>query len=306
MARSLLRLSTVTLLWLGAMAACSSEGPGTLTPGADGAPGLQPDGAPGAETGPGADASAPGDGAPTVTDAAPDGAPPSTGPNKPNCKYQAHKTGLTTLQQSGGLSFSVYAPANYKPEVGHAVVVLMHGQDSNGVPELNALWKPIADQEQLVVLAPKGSRPATNGDATVGNWATADLDKVLTLMTEVDDCYNVFPKKHLLWGFSEGTFYGYLLGLGAAGRFSGLAMGGANTSFARQSGYSPATAAWKLPVSHVHGTQDPNPIAVTYQDRADFQARGHVFTLHEHPGGHSITAAQVRSQYDDLRASSAP
>jgi hypothetical protein len=209
-------------------------------------------------------------------------------------------------QAAGGLAFSVYAPSNYDPNVGHTVVVLMHGQDSNGVPELNALWKPIADAEQLVLVAPKGSRPATSGDPSGANWATADLNKVLALMVEVDDCYDVFPKKHILWGFSEGTFYGYLLGVGAANRFSGLAMGGANMSFARQNGVTPASASWKIPVSHVHGAQDQNPIAITYQDRTEFQGRGHVFTLHEHPGGHSITAAQVRMQYDDLKGSSAP
>lgn len=106
-----------------------------------------------------------------------DGGTPATGSNKPNCKYTAHKTGMSSLQQAGGLSFTVYTPTSYDPQVGHTVVVLMHGQDSNGVPELTALWKPIADDpaQHLVLVAPKGSRPATNGDATAGNWATADL-----------------------------------------------------------------------------------------------------------------------------------
>jgi predicted esterase len=237
-----------------------------------------------------------------------DGSTPSTGSSKPNCKYTAHQTGMTSLQQAGGLAFTVYAPASYDPQVGHTVVVLMHGQDSNGVPELTALWKPIADDpaQHLVLVAPKGSRPATNGDATAGNWATADLNNVLAIMTEVDDCYDVFPKKHILWGFSEGCFYGYLLGIGAADSFSGLAMGGANTSFARQNGYAPANATWKIPVSDVHGTMDPNPISLTYQDKADFIAAGHVFTLHEHAGGHTISPEQVRMQYDDLSASTSP
>ena len=74
-----------------------------------------------------------------------DGGTPATGSNKPNCKYTAHKTGMSSLQQAGGLSFTVYTPTSYDPQVGHTVVVLMHGQDSNGVPELTALWKPIAD-----------------------------------------------------------------------------------------------------------------------------------------------------------------
>ena len=233
---------------------------------------------------------------------------PSTGPDKPNCKYQAHKTGLTQLQQAGGLSFNVYAPPSYDPKVGHTVVVIMHGQDSNGVPELTTLWQPIADTagEALVLVAPKGSRPATNNDPTVGNWATADLNLVQDIMGLVDDCYDVFPKKHILWGFSEGCFYGYLLGIGAADSFSGLAMGGANTSFARDNGYPPSAATWKIPVSDVHGDMDPNPISLTLQDKADFEAAGHVFTLHEHPGGHTITPAQVLSQYQDLKASSSP
>jgi predicted esterase len=156
-----------------------------------------------------------------------------------------------------------------------------------------------------VLIAPKGSRAPTNG-GNGGNWATADLNLVQDIMTDVDDCYNVFTKKHLLWGFSAGCFYGYLLGIGAAEQFSGLAMGAANTSFARQNGYPPSKAGWKIPVSHVHGVTDFNPIATTRQDKTDFEAAGHVFTLHEHPGGHSITAAQVRTQYDDLKASVSP
>jgi len=284
--------------------ACSSDSSalGTGAPGS-GSDGGDPDGAD----------LPPDEGGSTSTDAkpgtTPDGATgPANGPDKPNCKYQAHKTGLTQLQQAGGLSFNVYAPPSYDPKVGHTVVVIMHGQDSNGVPELTALWQPIADTagENLVLVAPKGSRAATNGDATAGNWATADLNHVTEIMALVDDCYDVFPKKHILWGFSEGCFYGYLLGIGAADSFSGLAMGGANTSFARDNGYPPSAATWKIPVSDVHGDMDPNPISLTLQDKADFEAAGHVFTLHEHPGGHSITAAQVLSQYNDVKGSSSP
>lgn len=232
---------------------------------------------------------------------------PSTGPTGA-CKIQgqAHKTGLSSLTHSNGLKYSVYAPSSYDKNVGHPVVVLMHGQDSDGVPELNALWKPIADSDQLVLVAPRGSRPSTTGNANVGNWAAADLELVLDVMTDVDACYNVLTKKHVLWGFSAGTFYGYLLGIAATDRFSGLAMGGANTSFARQNGYPPSKSLWKVPVSHVHGKTDFNAISITYQDKSDFEAAGHVFTLHEHAGGHSISPAQVKMQWDDLKASNSP
>jgi hypothetical protein len=97
-----------------------------------------------------------------------------------------------------------------------------------------------------------------------------------------------------------------LLGIAAADRFSGLAMGGSNTSFARQNGYAPADSQWKIPVSHVQGTSDPNGMSQTLQDKSDFEAAGHVFTLYQPNQGHTITAAQVLAQYNDLKASLSP
>ncbi len=230
------------------------------------------------------------------------------GSSKPNCKYVAHQTGLNEHQQVGGLAFHTYAPASYDPNVGHRVVVIMHGQDSDGTPELTSLWQSIADSEELVLVAPKGSQPATdpmtypNG----ANWSVDDLNHVQDLVSEIDDCYDVDVKRHILWGFSEGCFYGYLLGIGAATQFSGLAMGGANTSFARENGYPPSAETWPIPVSHVQGTTDPNGTAQPEQDKLDFQAAGSVFTLYEPSQGHTITQAQVMQQYEDLKDSSSP
>ncbi|MEO8797474.1 MAG: hypothetical protein ABI551_06280, partial [Polyangiaceae bacterium] len=228
--------------------------------------------------------------------------------SKPSCKYTAHKTGLSAFQQAGGLAFHVYAPASYDPNVGHRVVIILHGQDSDGTAELTSLWKPIADAEQLVLVAPKGSKPSTDPtDYPNGaNWSVSDLNHVQDLLGDIDDCYNVDVKRHILWGFSEGCFYGYLLGIGAATQFSGLAMGGANTSFARENGYPPSAETWHIPVSHVQGTTDPNGTAQPTQDKADFEAAGSVFTLYEPNQGHTITLAQVQQQYDDLKDSSSP
>lgn len=230
------------------------------------------------------------------------------GSAKPNCKYAAHATGLQEYTQVGGSPFHTYVPASYDPEVAHRVVFILHGQDSDGTGEMAALWQPIADAESLVLVAPKGSGAATDPASypNGANFKTTDLNQIAELVGEIDECYNVDPHRHILWGFSEGGFYGYLLGLGAAELFSGLAMGGANTGFAQQNGFAPATAAWKIPVSHVHGTQDQNPIGYTRQDQTAFEAAGHVFTLHEHPGGHSISAEQVQMQWDDLKASASP
>jgi poly(3-hydroxybutyrate) depolymerase len=297
LAAAAILLTTASL----AGAACSSTDGGGLSGNGDGADGGG-DSA-GLVDGPSAgDSGNPGrDGA--VTDAG-----SGADANKSSCKYQAHKTGLSAFQQAGGLAFHVYAPSSYDPNVAHTVVVVMHGQDSDGTAELTALWQPIADSAQLVLVAPKGSRPATN-PATYpngANWATADLNHVQDLVGEIDDCYDVNLKKHILWGFSEGGFYGYLLGIGAANQFSGLAMGGSDTSFARSNGFAPASAPWKIPVSHVQGTTDPNGTAQPMQDKTDFEAAGHVFTLYLPVQGHTITAAQVLAQYNDLKASSSP
>lgn len=282
-------------------AGCSSSSPDTgpqgTPPGDDG--GSTPDGD---------------SGTPVTKDAAPDAKSEggsdagNNGSDKPNCKYTAHKTGLSTFQQASGLAFHVYAPTSYDPKVGHRVVIIMHGQDSDGTAELTMLWKPIADAEQLVLVAPKGSRASTDPTnyPNGANWAVADLNHVQDLVTEIDDCYNVDVKRHILWGFSEGGFYGYLLGIGAATQFSGLAMGGSNTSFARQNGYPPSVETWHIPVSHVQGKTDPNGLGPSEQDKADFVAAGSVFTLYEPNQGHTITLAQVQQQYQDLKSSSSP
>jgi poly(3-hydroxybutyrate) depolymerase len=295
------------LVSLAEVAACSDSDPAGTGPGGDGIGGPGGGGADGA-----AQADAPGstDGGGGGNDAGPpsDGSSVVPDANKSACKYQAHKTGLTAFQQAGGLAFHVYAPTSYDPNVAHTVVVILHGQDSDGTGELAALWQPIADASALVLVAPKGSRPATD-PATYpngANWATDDLNHIVDLVAEMDACYTVDAKKHILWGFSEGCFYGYLLGIGSANTFSGLAMGGANTSFARQSGYAPADAAWKIPVSHVQGTTDPNGMTQTLQDKTDFEAAGHVFTLYQPVQGHTITPDQVLAQYNDLKASSSP
>jgi poly(3-hydroxybutyrate) depolymerase len=300
---ALLSLSLCPVLVL----ACSANDPASLAGDGTGADG----GGTGADGGgsTGADAAGKTDGGGgSDTGASGDGGGGGVDANKSGCAYQAHKTGLSAFQQTGGLAFHVYAPASYDPNVPHTVVVLMHGQDSDGTGELAALWQPIADASSLVLVAPKGSRPATD-PATYpngANWATADLAHVVDLVAEIDACYTVDPKKHILWGFSEGCFYGYLLGIGSAKTFSGLAMGGANTSFARGDGYAPANASWKIPVSHVQGTTDPNGMTQVLQDKADFEAAGHVFTLYQPVQGHTITAAQVLAQYNDLKASSSP
>jgi poly(3-hydroxybutyrate) depolymerase len=238
------------------------------------------------------------------------GTPLKDGGTKPKgtCKYTANATGLKSGQQTGGLAFHTYAPSSYDASVPHTVVVIMHGQDSDGTGELTSLWQPIADANQLVLLAPKGSQAAT--DPTTypngANWSVNDLNNVQDLVTDIDDCYNVDAHKHILWGFSEGCFYGYLLGVGAATQFSGLAMGGANTSFARENGYPPSAETWHIPVSHVIGTTDPNGTAPSEQDKTDFIAAGSVFTLYEPNQGHTITEAQVLQQFTDLKNSSSP
>jgi len=224
------------------------------------------------------------------------------------CKYAANKTGLNAYQQAGGLAFHVYAPSSYDASVAHTVIVIMHGQDSDGTAELQDLWQPIADQEQLILLAPKGSGASTDPTAypNGANWQVDDLNAIQDLVGEIDDCYSVDRHKHILWGFSEGAFYGYLLGIGAADQFSGLAMGGANTGFAQQYGYPPSAEQWKIPVSHVQGTTDPNGMAPVLADQMAFEAAGSTFTLYQPNQGHTITQAQVAQQYEDLKDSVSP
>jgi hypothetical protein len=47
-------------------------------------------------------------------------------------------------------------------------------------------------------------------------------------------------------------------------------------------------------------------MAPVLQDKADFEAAGHTFTLYQPNQGHTITPAQVLAQYNDLKGSSSP
>jgi poly(3-hydroxybutyrate) depolymerase len=223
-----------------------------------------------------------------------------TGPDKPNCKYTAHKTGQESL--TGALPFTTYVPANYDRNKGHTVVVILHGFGGDGVGELNAFWKAIADREELVLVAPKAVTIVQGAAA----WRQADEPKVLSVMDDVDNCYNVNPKKHLLWGFSMGGNYGYLYGLRNANRFMGLAMGGALSYLGQLSPPGPGQVAWKIPFSHVHGTNDMTPINGVRMEAAGYRQAGHTFNLLEHNNGHSISAEQVEKQWNDLKGSSSP
>ena len=69
----------------------------------------------------------------------------------------------------------------------------------------------------------RARRPTATSTSATGRPPTSTRSS--TIMTLVDDCYDVFPKKHILWGFSEGTFYGYLLGIGAAEQLLGARHG---------------------------------------------------------------------------------
>jgi poly(3-hydroxybutyrate) depolymerase len=222
-----------------------------------------------------------------------------TGPDKPNCKFTAHKTGETALQ--GALQFVTYAPPTYDKTKGHTMVIVMHGSGSDGTGEMRAFWKGLADRDELVLVAPHGQ------GQTGGNWGRSDEPKFLSVIDEVDKCYNINPKKHLLWGFSAGGNYGYLFGLSNAQRFMGLAMGGSFSYLGVLGPPGPGQIAWKVPFSHVNGTNDQAAdIRAVRMEQAGFKQAGHFYNLTEHANGHSITAAQVEIQYNDLKGYSSP
>jgi predicted esterase len=233
----------------------------------------------------------------------PEGPGDSTGPGASGCAFGAHATGTQLLQKPGGLAFTTYAPANYDKNVGHPMVVIMHGAGLDGSGELRSLWQEIADRDQLVLVAPQGS--ATAQGARIWNKGS-DAPQVLATMTELDKCYNIFKRKHFLWGFSDGGYMVYQIGIQSTKRFAGLAPAGCNTANAQNIGLTPASCQWKIPISHSHGQTERSPIEQARRERDQFVALGHVFSLNEHPGGHSIRKEFVDKQWADLKSAVAP
>ena len=218
---------------------------------------------------------------------------------KPPCASNPNKTGLTNRTAQGN-AYVAYVPASYVSTKLTPLVIALHGAGDTAQNYLNVIWKGNADTGGFIVIAPEGTAPLGNGFT----WNGSDEDLILAAAADVYDCYTIDPKKEIMHGFSAGGIMAYMIGLDHAELFSGIAISSADLESAEAIfGGSLLPSAWKIPVSHTHGTQDQNfPIQYAIQGMDTLIEAGHPFYWHPFDGGHTTTPQFASAMYADLKS----
>jgi len=223
--------------------------------------------------------------------------------SKPPCASNPDKGGFTNRTAAGN-PYVAYVPASYDPNALTPLVVALHGAGDTAMNYLDVVWKADADADGFIVIAPEGTAPLGNGYT----WDSTDESLILAAATDVYACYAIDPKKEIIHGFSAGGIMAYLIGLHDAARFSGISISSADLDSAEAIYGAPLLpSAWKIPVSHFHGTQDQNfPIQYAIDGMNRLLDAGHPFFWHPFDGGHTTNAGFASTMYTDLKSSTAP
>jgi poly(3-hydroxybutyrate) depolymerase len=220
------------------------------------------------------------------------------------CSTKQDATGLVKRIDQTGHEYYTYAPLSYDAGTPIPVVISLHGAGDTAANFVQ-LWETDADQKGFLVLVPEASAPLGPGYT----WDISDTNVILGAMNDIDRCYNIDVRRHILHGFSAGGIIGYLLGLSQSPRFSGLAIASSDLGTAEYFFGGPLLPSyWLIPVSIYHGEQDPNfPFAPCAEGSRDALIdAGHVVHFHPFMGGHTTNAADALQMYEDLESSMSP
>jgi predicted esterase len=226
-------------------------------------------------------------------------------PDRSKCPTNPDQVGKTKRMYGSGPGYTLYVPKTYDMHVPSALIEVLHGAGDT-VPNYLQLWEPVADQRNVIILAPEASSPLSTGFT----WLNSDETFILGELDDVASCYSIDPKRRILHGFSAGGVMAYWLGLAKADLFSGIAIFSADLGSAEAvSGMTLLPAPWKIPVSHTHGMDDQNfPISYALASKTRLEAAGHPFYWHPVPGGHTAPATipNALQAFDDLKSGAAP
>jgi len=96
-------------------------------------------------------------------------------------------------------------PEKYDPRVPHGLVVWLHPPGKFDQQQLVEFWKPLADEHDLIVLAPKGGDPA--------RWLPDELRFVDRLLDQVTKTYTIDPTRIVTHGYQGGAAMAYAVAL---------------------------------------------------------------------------------------------
>jgi serine protease Do len=99
----------------------------------------------------------------------------------------------------------LYVPEDYSPRVPHGVVVWLHAPGGANDEELVALWKPLCEQHDFILLAPKASDRA--------KWSPTEARFIRRILDEAIKTYTVDPARVVVHGHQAGGAMAYLVAM---------------------------------------------------------------------------------------------
>ncbi len=98
-----------------------------------------------------------------------------------------------------------YVPESYSPRLAYGVVVWLHAPGGVKQEELLERWKPLCDEHDLILLAPKSSDPT--------RWQPTEARFVRRVLDNVMKNYATDPARIVVHGHEGGGAMAYLVGL---------------------------------------------------------------------------------------------
>jgi poly(3-hydroxybutyrate) depolymerase len=165
----------------------------------------------------------------------------------------------------GEVSYELYIPTAYAPDIALPMLALFHGQGGDGAG-IRAFWRDLAEEHDLILMA-------TTSTGASGGWSGAtDIGRFAAALEDALGAYNIDRDRLYAWGFSAGGHFVHGIALANADTFAAYAVSaGVLDAFAGAG--APAGASRRIPVQVHIGVDDPlHPAA--QQDRNRFIAAG--------------------------------
>ncbi len=167
-------------------------------------------------------------------------------------------------------NYRIFLPTGFNSSVQRPLVFNLHGYTSNAIQqELYSGFNSVADTANVVVCYPNGINNAWN---IVGGFPN-DIGFIDTLITVINNQFNINLNRVYSTGLSNGGFLSNLLGCSLANRIAAIApVAGTNVPLIQNS-CSPSR---QVPVLYIHGDADA---VVNYNGSTGYVSAADLMTL---------------------------
>jgi predicted esterase len=118
-------------------------------------------------------------------------------------------------------SYWIYVPANYDPNVSHALVIWLHaaGQGGKDANDMVAIWRDVCEEQHIILVGPKSESET--------GWLASESEFVQEAAREVLKEFTIDRQRVVAHGMGVGGQLAFYLGLNARDLIRGVATTGA-------------------------------------------------------------------------------